>query len=90
MNDDPLQKHLTAFSMSERLADLKKLARREPAKAVAISVGVGLLIRVMPARVVLGAVTAVFAAFIRPALLSLGVVKATELCCKNHQIPSNP
>jgi len=65
------------------LDEVKDLARREPAKAVAAAFGVGLLVNLLPTRVVAGTVTAVGAVLIRPVLLSLGVAKAMELCCQN-------
>ena len=71
------------FSFQRMLDEIKELARREPAKAVAAAFGVGLLINLLPPRVLAGTVTAVGAVLIRPALLSLGVTKAMELCCQN-------
>lgn len=69
------------------LDEIKELARREPAKAVAAAFGVGLLVNLLPTRVVAGTVTAVGAVLIRPVLLSLGVTKAMELCCQNKPNP---
>lgn len=69
------------FSFRRVLDEIKEQARREPAKAVAAAFGAGLLINLLPTRVVAGTVTAVAAVLIRPVLLSLGVTKAMELCC---------
>lgn len=55
--------------------------RREPAKAVAAAFGIGLLINLVPPRMVVGTVTGLTVPLIRPALLALGLVKAFELCC---------
>lgn len=65
------------------LADLKNFAQREPGQAVAAAVGAGLLINMLPTRWVAGTAAVVGAMLVRPVLLSLGVTKAMELCCKN-------
>lgn len=70
------------FSVRRTLDDLKEFARREPAQAVAAAIGVGLLINLLPSRMVTGTVAIVGAALVRPVLLSLGVTKAMELCCQ--------
>ncbi len=75
------------LSVRRPLDDLKDFARREPAQAVAAAIGVGLLINLLPTRMVAGTVAIVGATLVRPVLLSLGVTKAVELCC---QKPSNP
>jgi hypothetical protein len=85
-----LQKQLLPFSLPVSVVELRSLARRQPAKAVAAAVGVGLLIQLLPVRLIVGRITTVVAAFTRPALFSLGLVKAAELCCKNCQIPCSP
>ncbi len=65
------------------LAELKTFARREPGQAMAAAVGAGLLINLLPTRWVAGTAAVVGAMLVRPVLLSLGVTKAMELCCKN-------
>ena len=70
------------FSVRRTLDDLKEFTRREPAQAVAAAIGVGLLINLLPSRMVTGTVAIVGAALVRPVLLSLGVAKAMELCCQ--------
>ena len=62
--------------------EISDFARREPAKAVAAAFGTGLLINLLPTRAVVGTVTAVGAALMRPFLISLGLTKAMELCCQ--------
>jgi hypothetical protein len=84
MNDAPPAQPLE-FSVRRTLGDLKEFARREPAQAVAAAIGVGLLINLLPSRMITGTVAIVGAALVRPVLLSLGVTKAMELCCqKSH------
>jgi hypothetical protein len=65
------------------LADIKNFARREPGQAMAAAVGAGLIINLLPTRWVAGTAAVVGALLVRPVLLSLGVTKAMELCCKN-------
>lgn len=81
MNEVPPSPPLD-FSVRRTLDDLKEFARREPAQAVAAAIGVGLLINLLPSRMVTGTVAIVGAALVRPVLLSLGVTKAMELCCQ--------
>jgi hypothetical protein len=61
---------------------VKNYARREPVKSIALAVGVGLLIDLLPAKAVLGMALAAGAAIMRPVLLSLGATKAMELCAQ--------
>jgi len=78
------------FCIRRTLGDIRAYARREPGKAVAAALGVGLLVNLLPTRVLAGTVAVVGAALVRPILISLGVTKAMELCCQKSQtqIPS--
>jgi hypothetical protein len=79
MNTDPTPK--PAELLVQRLVnDAETLARNEPAKAMAAALGVGLVLHVLPTRFLVAGVTAVTLTLLRPALLTLGVVKAFELC----------
>lgn len=60
--------------------EAETLARNEPAKAVAAAVGAGLLLNLVPTRFLVASATAVTLTMLRPALLTLGVLKAFELC----------
>lgn len=60
--------------------DAETLARNEPAKAMAVAMGVGIVLNVLPTRFLVASVTAVTLTLLRPTLLTLGVVKAFELC----------
>ena len=82
INDEPPAQPVEA-SFRRLLEDIKSFARREPTQAVAAAFGIGLLINLLPARAVSGTAAAVGATLMRPALLSLGVIKAVELCCQN-------
>ena len=74
--------------MRSKLHDIKAFAQREPAQAVAVAFGVGLLVNLLPTRVVAGTVSTVGAALLRPMLISLGITKAIELTC--NVSPLNP
>ena len=79
MNTEP------AFQPAEQcvkrlLHDAETMTRQEPVKAMAIAMGAGLALTVLPTRFIVAGVTALTVTVLRPALLTLGVVKAMELC----------
>lgn len=80
-----------AENLAHRFMDeAESLARREPATVVAAALGAGLVLHLIPTRYLVASVTAVTVTLLRPALLTLGVIKAFELCSiKNHQ-PTSP
>lgn len=63
----------------------QELSRQDPMKAVAIALGAGLFLNVIPTRFIVKSVTAVTVTVLRPALLTLGIIKALELCTEKHQ-----
>jgi hypothetical protein len=89
MNHEPPAPPLE-FSVRRTLDDLREFARREPAQTFAAAIGIGLLINLLPSRLVTGTVAIVGAALVRPVLLSLGVTKAMELCCQKSSTPPQP
>lgn len=76
--------------LRNKLHDLKAFAQREPAQAVALAFGVGLLVNLLPTRVVAGTVSTVGAALLRPMLISLGIAKAIELTCNVSPLTPKP
>jgi hypothetical protein len=78
MNDETPAKPLEQY-VREILQEAETLARREPAKAVAIAFGIGLLFHVLPKRFIVAGATATALTLLKPALLTFGVVKAAEL-----------
>ena len=74
------------------IAEIEDFARREPTQAVAVAFGVGLLVHLVPTRILVGTVTALGALLVRPVLLTLGLTKAMELCqnCKSNPNTPNP
>lgn len=81
MNEDP-PKQTVELAAKRLLGDLRDYARREPVKAAAAAFGAGVMINLLPTRVLVTSVSAVAGALLRPALLSLGVIKSLELCCR--------
>jgi hypothetical protein len=81
MNEDqPMQP--VELSAKRLLGEMRDYAGREPVKAVAAAFAAGVMINLLPTRVLVASVTAVGGALLRPALLSLGVIKSLELCCQ--------
>ncbi len=76
--------------MRSKLHDIKAFAQREPAQAVAVAFGVGLLVNLLPTRVVAGTVSTVGAALLQPMLISLGITKAIELTCNVTPLTPKP
>ena len=74
--------HPIEDSARRMLGDLEDFVCREPVTAVAVAIGVGLLFTLVPARTMAGTAAVLGATLMRPALISLGVVKAVELCCE--------
>lgn len=62
------------------------MAREEPAKAVAVAFGIGLLFHVLPKRFLVSTATTAAVTLLKPALLTFGIVKAAELVLS----PSKP
>lgn len=71
-------------SVQRLLHGAAEFTRRDPAKAMATAFGAGLLLNLLPPRVIVGTITAVAVPFMRPTLLALGLVKAFELCCREN------
>jgi hypothetical protein len=89
MNDQPPMQSVE-LSAQRLLGELREFAFKEPTKAVAVAFGVGLLINLLPTRVLAGGAAAVAATLVRPTLLSLGVIKAVELCYSQTSKPIKP
>ena len=87
MNGDAPTKPIE--QLATRLMDeMESFARRDPSKAAMVALGMGLALHALPTRAVVAGVTAVSLTLLRPALLTLGVIKAFELCrSQNLRIP---
>ena len=67
------------------LHEAETMARREPAKAVAVAFGIGLLFHVLPKRFIVSAATSTALTLLKPALLTFGIMKAAELVLASSQ-----
>lgn len=76
--------------LSQFVNDAESMVKNEPAKAIAVAMGLGLVLNVLPTRFLVSSVTAVTLTVLRPALLSLGVVKAFELCHSSPKTETLP
>lgn len=71
-------------SLDRLLGDLRSFVHREPVQSMAMAVGAGFLLNLLPKRVVAGAVAGLGAVVLPPALIALGLAKALELCCQRQ------
>lgn len=72
------------------LDDVEDFARKDPVAASAAAFGIGLLLTVMPTRAVFGTAAALSATFVRPTLLTLGLIKGLEICCSKNSSGAEP
>ncbi len=68
--------------------DAEAFVRREPTKTMMLALATGVLLTVVPARFLVATVTAATVTVLRPTLLTLGVIKAVELCTAGQK--TNP
>ena len=80
----------SALSIRSLLGDLQSFARREPVQAMALAVGAGLLVNLLPKRAVANTAATLGSALLHPALLALGLTKALELCCQANRSHTSP
>ena len=86
----PSEHALPAEQYVQKLvSEAEDFARRDPTKAVAVAFGLGVALNVLPKRLLVGTVTLAALTLGRPLLLSLGVLKAFEMCCSSKQALSN-
>jgi hypothetical protein len=79
MNGTPATQPLQRAA-NRLLDDMETAARKDPAKAALVALGVGMALNLVPSRALVASATAVTITMLRPALLVLGLVKALELC----------
>ena len=60
-------------------------AKREPTKAVVSGFGAGFLLNLLPLGAIASTLAGIAFAFVRPALLFLGLMKACEFCRTKKQ-----
>jgi hypothetical protein len=84
MNAEALTLQPVAELAKRAAGDLQHFAEREPGKAAAAAACAFLALSIIPARVIVGTATALA----KPALLTLGIIKAFEMC-RNANSPSS-
>ncbi len=67
------------------ISEAETMAHNDPAKAVAAAVGVGIILNVLPTRFLVASASAVTLTLLRPTLLTLGLIKALELCASSSK-----
>jgi hypothetical protein len=71
------------------VTEAEDFARRDPAKAVGVAFGLGVALNLLPKRLLVGTATLAAVTMARPVLMSLGVLKAFEMCCSGKHTPPN-
>lgn len=71
--------------IQDLLDKTENFVRKEPTTAVAIAVGAGLLLKLLPTRALVSTITEVTVRLLPPALMTLGVIKAFELGCQKAE-----
>ncbi len=74
--------HPAELCLQRTLAKTEAHVRREPTNAVAVAMGAGLLLKLLPTRAMVRPITTLAVSLLPPALLGLGLLKAFELCCQ--------
>lgn len=74
--------HAAELSIHQTLKRVEDCVRREPTKAVVVAMGAGLVLNLLPSRVLARATASIATRLLPPLLLGLGVLKAFEICCE--------
>jgi hypothetical protein len=82
------QVHPAERCLQQMVEKTEDYVRREPAMAVAMAFGAGLLLKLLPTKAVSRPVAAIAVKLLPPTLLGLGLLKAFELCCQKNACQS--
>ncbi|MFZ2278279.1 MAG: hypothetical protein WAW39_10785 [Prosthecobacter sp.] len=74
--------HAAELSIHQTLKRVEECVRREPTKVVVVALGTGLILNLLPSRVLARATASIATRLLPPVLLGLGVLKAFEICCE--------
>jgi hypothetical protein len=85
--DESIPSHAIEICLHRLLEQTEDFVRREPMKAVAVAIGAGLLLKVLPQRVVIRPLTSIAVQLLPPTLLGFGLLKVFELCCQKVSQP---
>ncbi len=74
--------HAAELFLHQTLKRVEDYVRQDPTKAVVVALGTGLVLNMLPTRVLARATASIVTRLLPPALLGLGVIKAFEICCE--------
>jgi len=77
--------HAAELALHQTLKRVEEFVRREPAKAAVAAFGAGVILQLLPPRMIAGVTAAIATRVLPPALLGLGVLKAFEICCEKDR-----
>ena len=80
--------HPAEASLHQALQRVEDYVRREPSKSVVAALGAGLLLNLLPPRLIAGVTANVTTRLLPPILLGLGSLKAFEICCESDSSKS--
>ena len=84
--NNPDTPHPAELCLQQMFDKAEAYVRREPAKAVAVAFGAGVLLKLLPTRAIVRPITTIVVSLLPSALLGLGVLKACELCWHNPRL----
>ena len=76
--------HAAELSLHQTLKRVEDCVRREPTKAVVVALGTGLVLNLLPTRMLAGVTASIMTRLLPPVLLGLGVLKAFEIWCEKE------
>lgn len=76
--------HAAELSLHQTLSRVEEYVRREPTKAAAAALGTGLVLNLLPPRLLASVTGNIVTRLLPPVLLGLGVLKAFEICCEKE------
>ncbi|OYW75937.1 MAG: hypothetical protein B7Z37_11090 [Verrucomicrobia bacterium 12-59-8] len=76
--------HAAELSLHQTLKRVEDYVRQEPTKAVVVALGTGLVLNLLPTRLLAGVSASIATRLLPPVLLGLGVLKAFEICCEKE------
>jgi hypothetical protein len=79
--------HAAELCLHRLLERTEDFVRREPMTAVAVAIGAGLILKVLPPRVVARPLTTLAVQLLPPTLIGFGLLKVLELCCQEEHKP---
>ena len=76
--------HAAELALHQTLKRVEDYVREEPTKAVVVALGTGLVLNLLPTRLLAGVSASIATRLLPPVLLGLGVLKAFEICCEKE------